>query len=79
MEERFNLSGMVLSRSFISLRKISDNGTILVEEMKIKPITDIRATKEYRMHMAKIMFERGLNAAVSRLNGGGPEYGKNLI
>jgi carbon-monoxide dehydrogenase medium subunit len=48
-------------------------------EMEIKPITDIRATKEYRMHMAKIMFERGLNAAVSRLNGGGPEFGKNLI
>jgi carbon-monoxide dehydrogenase medium subunit len=50
----------------------------LIEE-EIKPITDIRATKEYRMHMAKIMFERGLNAAISRLNGGGPEYGKNLI
>ena len=50
----------------------------LIEE-EIKPITDIRATKEYRMHMAKIMFERGLNAAVSRLNGGGPEFGKNLI
>jgi carbon-monoxide dehydrogenase medium subunit len=50
----------------------------LIEE-EIKPITDIRATKEYRMHMAKIMFERGLNAAIGRLNGGGPEYGKNLI
>jgi CO/xanthine dehydrogenase FAD-binding subunit len=48
-------------------------------EKEIKPITDIRATKEYRMHMAKIMFERGLNAAISRLNGGGPEYGKNVI
>jgi CO/xanthine dehydrogenase FAD-binding subunit len=50
----------------------------MIEE-EIKPITDIRATKEYRMHMAKIMFERGLNAALGRLNGGGPEYGKNLI
>jgi CO/xanthine dehydrogenase FAD-binding subunit len=50
----------------------------LIEE-EIKPISDIRATKEYRMHMAKIMFERGLNAAVNRLNGGGPEFGKNLI
>jgi carbon-monoxide dehydrogenase medium subunit len=48
-------------------------------EKEISPISDIRATKEYRMHMAKIMFERGLNAAVARLNGGGPEYGKNLI
>ena len=50
----------------------------LIDE-EINPITDIRATKEYRMHMAKIMFERGLNAAISRLNGGGPEFGKNLI
>ena len=48
-------------------------------EKEIKPITDIRATKEYRMHMAKIMLERGLNAAVSRLNGDGPEYGKSVI
>jgi carbon-monoxide dehydrogenase medium subunit len=48
-------------------------------ENEIKPITDIRATKEYRMHMAKIMLERGLNAAMSRLNGNGPEYGKSVI
>jgi CO/xanthine dehydrogenase FAD-binding subunit len=45
----------------------------------ISPITDIRATKEYREHMCPIMFERGLNAAVSRLNGTGPEYGCSLI
>lgn len=48
-------------------------------EKEIKPITDIRATKEYRMHMAKIMLERGLNAAVSRLHGNGPEYGNSVI
>ncbi|MFA4924892.1 MAG: xanthine dehydrogenase family protein subunit M [Ignavibacteriaceae bacterium] len=50
----------------------------LVKE-EIAPITDIRATKEYRMHMAKVMLERGLYAAVDRLNGGGPEYGKSVI
>ena len=50
----------------------------LVEE-EISPITDIRATKEYRMHMAKVMLERGLYAAVERLNGAGPEYGKSII
>ena len=33
-----NLSGMVLSRSFISLRKINDQGKIVIAEMKIKPI-----------------------------------------
>jgi len=48
-------------------------------EQEIQPITDIRATKEYRMHMAKVMFERGLNAAIGRLNGTGPEYGTNVI
>lgn len=48
-------------------------------EKTISPITDIRASKEYRMHMAKVMFERGLKAAVARLNGGGPEYGINVI
>lgn len=34
------LTGIVLSRSFISLRKTSDQGEILVAEMKIKPIVD---------------------------------------
>jgi carbon-monoxide dehydrogenase medium subunit len=50
----------------------------LIEE-EIKPITDVRASKEYRMHMAKVMFERGLNAAISRLNSDGPEYGSGVI
>jgi carbon-monoxide dehydrogenase medium subunit len=66
---------------------LNGNGitSLLIEEAvrlvntEIKPITDIRATKEYRMHMAKIMLERGLNAAVSRLHGDGPEYGKSVI
>lgn len=50
----------------------------LIEE-EISPITDIRATKEYRTHMAKVMLERGLKAAVERLNGKGPKYGERLI
>ncbi|MDP3684595.1 MAG: xanthine dehydrogenase family protein subunit M, partial [Ignavibacteria bacterium] len=50
----------------------------LVED-DIAPITDIRATKEYRLHMAKVMLERGLNAALNRLNGGGPAYGQSVI
>jgi hypothetical protein len=33
------LSGIILSRSFISLRKINDSGEIIISEMKIKPIT----------------------------------------
>ena len=46
---------------------------------EIAPITDIRATKEYRAHMVGIMLERGLRAAVARLEGAGPEYGTSLI
>lgn len=46
---------------------------------EIKPISDIRASKEYRMHMCKIMFKRGIKAATARLNGTGPAYGTALI
>ena len=34
------LSGIILSRSFISLRKVSDAGEMIIGEMKIKPIID---------------------------------------
>ena len=53
-------------------KELSDD---LIEEAKalipdeILPITDIRSTKEYRMLMTKVMFERGLKLAVGRLNG----------
>ena len=36
---------------------------------EISPITDIRASKEYRTHMIKIMLERALKEAVALLNG----------
>jgi CO/xanthine dehydrogenase FAD-binding subunit len=45
----------------------------------IQPISDVRASKEYRLHMSLVMFERGLRAAAARLNGSGPRYGKNVI
>jgi CO/xanthine dehydrogenase FAD-binding subunit len=66
------INGKAISQSLI------EEAFTLIEK-EIKPITDIRATKEYRMHMAKIMFERGLKAAISRLNGTGPEYGISVI
>ena len=46
---------------------------------EISPITDIRASKEYRLHMCKIMFERAIKAARGRLNNSGPKYGTPLI
>jgi CO/xanthine dehydrogenase FAD-binding subunit len=46
---------------------------------EITPITDIRATMEYRAHMIGVMLERGLRAAVARREGAGPAYGTSLI
>ena len=46
---------------------------------EISPITDMRATAEYRTHVTKVMLERGLWAAVQRLTGDGPAYGTRLI
>ena len=42
-----------------------DKAKAMIETV-IAPITDVRATKEYRMHMTKIMFERALNIAMER-------------
>ncbi len=36
-------------------------------ETVIAPITDVRATKEYRMHMTKVMFERAMQTAMERI------------
>ena len=55
-----------------------DQATALVSEI-ISPITDIRATKEYRMHMCKVMLERAIIAARGRLAGKGPEYGTSVM
>jgi carbon-monoxide dehydrogenase medium subunit len=40
----------------------------LVEE-EISPITDIRSSREYRMHICKVMLERGLLVCRDRLQG----------
>jgi len=66
------LEGQELSESLIQ-----QAARLMPEE--IAPITDIRSTKEYRMHMCRVMLERGLKAAVARLGGAGPEYGTSLI
>jgi len=46
---------------------------------EISPISDIRSSKEYRLHMAAIMLERALEIAVARLFGKGPKYGTENI
>jgi CO/xanthine dehydrogenase FAD-binding subunit len=46
---------------------------------EISPITDVRATKEYRQRMCQVMLERGLEAAAARLAGKGPRFGAQLL
>lgn len=46
---------------------------------EISPITDMRATAEYRTHVTAVALDRGLRAARGRLRGDGPAYGTRLI
>jgi carbon-monoxide dehydrogenase medium subunit len=50
--------------------------TILQE---VSPISDIRSSKEYRLHMTQVMLGRALEKAVARLFGKGPKYGTENI
>ena len=52
---------------------------IAVLESEIAPISDIRADRAYRVHMCRVMLERGLRAAVARLEGGGAPYPSRFI
>jgi carbon-monoxide dehydrogenase medium subunit len=46
---------------------------------EISPISDMRASAEYRAHICEVMLDRGLRATASRLGGSGPPYGTRLI
>ena len=46
---------------------------------QVSPITDIRSTAEYRLHMCRVMLERALLASVERLAGGGPRCGEKRL
>lgn len=62
--------------------ELDDSLVAKVKELvarETSPITDIRATKEYREHMLPVMLERALRAAASRLRGEGPAYGASLV
>ena len=67
----------LLNGNELSAELIAKAEKLLEEE--ISPITDIRSSSEYRMHMAKVMLRRSLKFAVDRLNGNGPEYGSVAI
>jgi len=46
---------------------------------EISPITDMRASAEYRTRMTEVMLERGLWEAIERCAGAGTDYGVRLI
>ena len=46
---------------------------------EISPITDMRASAEYRTRMTEVMLERGLWEAAERFAGTGTDYGVRLI
>lgn len=66
------LNGGKLSEKIIARAK----KTILEE---IAPISDLRSSREYRLHMAQVMLGRALETAAARLRGKAPEYGKWVI
>jgi carbon-monoxide dehydrogenase medium subunit len=66
------LNGKKLSEALIAKAR-----ALVAQE--IFPITDIRASREYRLHMAEVMLERGLKTAAARLAGRGPAYGESVL
>ncbi|MEN8039895.1 MAG: xanthine dehydrogenase family protein subunit M [Actinomycetota bacterium] len=67
-----------------TLRGKSLDGDLIAEAVamvrdEISPITDMRASAEYRNHMTEVMLGRGLVAATERLAGKGPDYGTRLV
>jgi len=59
--------------AFLHKKKINDKLLAEAAEIipsEISPITDIRAQAEYRTHMMKVMFRRGMQTALEVLPGG---------
>ncbi|MDA3811767.1 MAG: xanthine dehydrogenase family protein subunit M [Spirochaetaceae bacterium] len=71
-DAEFILEGKTLTPGLIEKAVEAIIGTV-------SPITDIRASKEYRIHMCRIMFEKAVKAAVSRMVSSQPEYGSRLL
>ena len=67
----------VLNGSKLSEKLLAKAGETMLGE--ISPITDIRSTQEYRLHMTQVMLGRALESAVARLFGKGEKYGAGNI
>ncbi|BAL80844.1 FAD binding domain-containing protein [Caldisericum exile] len=67
---------------FLKGKELSDSliqEAIPIALKSISPISDVRASKEYRMHVSGVLFKRSLKASYERLHGSGPVYGTNLV
>lgn len=67
----------VLNGNKLGEKILQKAGEALLRE--ISPISDIRSSMEYRLHMARIMLGRALENASARLLGKGPGYGSGNI
>jgi len=60
------------TEQFLAGKELSEDVILEAQNIiatEISPITDIRASKEYRIHMVKIMMERALKESVALLKG----------
>ena len=70
------------AEEFLKGKKLTDELAAQAAELAleaISPISDIRSSKEYRIHMCRIMVKRGLTASVSRMETGLPALSTRLI
>ncbi len=70
------------AEEFLKGKKLDENLAAEAAELAleaISPISDLRSSKEYRIHMCRIMVKRGLLASVSRLESGVPALSTRLI
>ncbi len=70
------------AEEFLKGKDLTDD--VLEEAAKIavkaiSPISDIRASKEYRLYVSGVLVKRSLKVSLSRLKGNGPAYGERLV
>ncbi len=70
------------AEDFLRGKKLDDSAAEKAAELAledISPISDMRASREYRLHMCRVMVKRALKASVSRLETGKPALNTRLI
>ncbi len=74
---RCPMTEAVLNGGKLDEKNIARAQKTILEE--VSPISDIRSTKAYRLHMTQVMLERALETAAARLSGRAPGYGVNVV